>query len=803
MTKLDLEFENRKVRVRGTVQGVGFRPTVYRLAIECDLNGDVSNDTDGVLMHLSGGAGNIQHFLQRLKDESPPLAKIDAIESKVVDAQWQFDDFRINQSKLSQGHTEVTADAATCSACLAEVNDAGERRFAYPFTNCTHCGPRLSIVQGIPYDRGNTTMTDFPLCGSCSAEYNNPMDRRFHAQPIACHDCGPQLFLHTSEQDEVDNQSLSVQAKNQQILNRIHCALNAGKIIALKGLGGFHLCCDASNHATVSQLRQRKNRYAKPFALMSHDINDIENYCYLSAAEKTTLNSPAAPIVLLQEKRPTGASGLSAAIAPGSQLLGFMLPYTPLHALICQQFARPLVMTSGNLSGDPQIIDNQEAIEKLSGIADLIVYHDRDIANRIDDSVLRVISGKPRIMRRARGYAPRSISLPPGFEQANAILAYGAELKSTFCLVKQGAAILSQHQGDLENLSTFDDYEHNLALYKQLFEFQPTCLAYDKHPEYLSSKLALKDASIHQLPAIAVQHHHAHITSVMVENQVPLTHEAVLGVALDGLGFGSDGNLWGGEFLLADYCQFQRVARLKPVVMPGGAQAVKQPWRNTYAQILNSMSWEAFIAGYGSIDLAQTLKSMPIATLDAMFAKQLNCPLVSSTGRLFDAVAGALGISTEQVQFEGQAAIELEMLADNDAVVKQTLTRPYDLKLTQTQQNNAHPLIELNPASIWPSLLHDLANQETLSTISSRFHAGLINSIVQVIATLQQQHGFTKVALSGGCLQNALLLQGLENALTARQLTTLSHAAVPANDGGIALGQAAIAAARMIKQTFN
>jgi len=797
--------KNQEVRVRGTVQGVGFRPTVYRLAKECQLNGEVSNDTDGVLMRLSGVEENIQHFLQRLQTEAPPLAKIDAIETLTIKESWQYHNFSISKSNHSHGHTEITADAASCPACLGEIFDPNDRRYLYPFTNCTHCGPRLSIIQGIPYDRTNTTMASFALCDNCLKEYSNPRDRRFHAQPVACHQCGPQLLLY-SKDDLIPEDDNNRQVQSYQKLQHINKALQAGKIVALKGLGGFHLCCDASNHQSVLLLRQRKQRYAKPFALMYRDVTSIQQYCHLSELEKDSLQSTAAPIVLLDKKHrhSNDLPSLSSAIAPGSHLLGCMLPYTPLHSLICQQFGQPLVMTSGNLAGEPQIINNNEAIKKLSAIADLIVYHDRDIANRIDDSVLHCVANQTRIMRRARGYAPRSIALPDGFQQADKILAYGAELKSTFCLIKQGSAILSQHQGDLENLTTFEHYENNITLYKKLYEFTPRFLAFDKHPEYLSSKLAKLNAHEQKLETIEVQHHHAHITSTMVENNIPLFHPAVLGIALDGLGYGGDCTLWGGEFLLANYVTYQRLARFKPVAMPGATQAIKQPWRNTYAHILNSMSWDDFSSHFGNTALADLFNQMPITTLQAMLAKQFNCPLVSSAGRLFDAVAGALDLSAKQVQFEGQAAIELEMLADAEAILNKRVSKPYRFSIESIEPSVKPdnlpdtPLIDLNASSIWPQLLNDLQQGESKSVIATRFHAGLIDGIVNVIDRLAQKYSFQDVALSGGCMQNAILLQGLEQALKERRFNCLTHSLVPANDGGIALGQAVIAAATII-----
>ncbi|MFZ6654636.1 carbamoyltransferase HypF [Undibacterium sp. TJN19] len=803
-------LENQEVRVRGTVQGVGFRPAVYRLAVECQLHGEVSNDTDGVLIRLSGMQTDIRQFLQRLQNEAPPLAKIDSINSAVIDAPWSYQNFRIAASSHGHGRTEIVADAATCRACLDEIANPAERRYLYPFTNCTHCGPRLSIIEGIPYDRETTTMAAFTLCPQCQREYADPLDRRFHAQPVACHDCGPRLSIHEAGQlvaSDCHATHLSdLHHRTEQQLEQIHQALSAGKIVAVKGLGGFHLCCDASNHASVEFLRQRKQRYAKPFALMSHDMDTIKNYCSVSALEAQTLQSAAAPVVLLETRQlPHPAlAPLSHAIAPGSHLLGFMLPYTPLHHMISQRFGKPLVMTSGNLSGEPQITDNTEAILGLGKIADLIVCHNRDIANRIDDSVVRCTAGKARVLRRARGYAPRSIALPAGFENADQILAYGAELKSTFCLVKQGTAILSQHQGDLEDVCTFDDYEHNLALYQRLFEFSPRYLALDHHPEYICNKLARSDIGTAPLPVIEVQHHHAHIASAMAENQITLSHPPVLGIALDGLGLGDDGTLWGGEFLLADYCNFKRVGRFKPVAMPGAAQAIKQPWRNSYAQIVNSMRWNDFIEKYGNTALAKFLAGQPITTLHAMMQDKLNCPVASSAGRLFDAVAGAIGLHAAQVQFEGQAAMELEMLVDKDLLENYLHGGDGDKGGHQAYRFSIESatdtqLLELNAASIWPQLLGDLQQDVANKRIATRFHAGLITGICDMVDQLQQKYGFHDIALSGGCMQNAVLLEGLSQSLSKRKLNCLSHAQVPANDGGVALGQAVIAAARIIK----
>ena len=639
-------IQTHEIRVRGTVQGVGFRPTVYKLAAREKLVGEVLNDSEGVLIRISGQQSALHNFVKQLDLESPPLAKIDSIESKDLPGDWNFKDFRICPSEKGTVATEVSADAATCEACLTELLAVDEHRYHYPFTNCTHCGPRISIVKRIPYDRGNSTMEPFPMCDHCRAEYTDPLDRRFHAQPIACFDCGPTLRLELS--DEGCRNATNQRQHSDEVLAQVDTALRQGKIVAIRGIGGFHLCCDAANFEAVKTLRQRKHRYAKPFALMTHRLDLIKAYCEVSAVEHEQLTSNNAPIVLLRKNQqlPDTLPVLSEDIAPGSDLYGFMLPYTPLHWLITRQFGNPLVMTSGNLSKQPQIIDNHKAHEQLADIADLILYHNRDIANRIDDSVVRYMAGESRIMRRARGYAPRSFILPPDFAASPDILACGAELKSTFCLLKNGAAMVSQHQGDLEDISTFDDYVKNLHLYQDLYDVAPQIIVVDKHPEYVSSKYAKNELAGEHPDAtvVEVQHHHAHIASCLAENKMPLDAPPVLGIALDGLGFGDDNRLWGGEFLLADYTTSVRLGRLQPIAMLGGAQAIKEPWRNTYAHLLNAMSWQGFAQRYGDLELCRYLRGKPLEAFAQMLNRGINSPLASSCGRLFDAVAAAVDL---------------------------------------------------------------------------------------------------------------------------------------------------------------
>ena len=834
-------LETHEIRVRGTVQGVGFRPTVFRLASEESLVGEVFNDSEGVLIRVSGCPGKLSNFVQLLNVESPPLAKIDAIESTALKEFLEFPDFRINHSSKGSVNTEVTSDAATCPACFEELFNPSEHRYRYPFTNCTHCGPRFSIIKRIPYDRENSTMAPFAMCQHCLNEYQNPLDRRFHAQPIACFDCGPQIKIAYLDDEDTQSESLNAELisssnvhqecylKNKRtsekkskynitesILNQIDSALHEGKVVAIRGIGGFHLCCDASNHSAVKALRLRKQRYAKPFALMTHSMELVESYCHVSSVEREQLMSSAAPIVLLDrlttdavqqgnsKKSDTHIHNdlptLSTDIAPGSNLYGFMMPYTPLHWLIAEKFAKPLVMTSGNLSKQPQIIGNQEAIEKLKGIADIVLYHDREIANRIDDSIVRCMAGEARVMRRARGFAPRSFILPKGFEQSSDILACGAELKSTFCLVKDGKAMVSQHQGDLEDLSTFDDYVKNLELYRQLYEVDLKTVAVDLHPEYISSKFATNELiPEHRSTRVDVQHHHAHIASCLVENDVPLDTPKVLGIALDGLGYGSDNTLWGGEFLLADYTSFKRIGRFKPVAMMGGAQAIKEPWRNSYAQIMNAMPWKDFIKTYSDVDLYTFLKSKPLELLEKMLSEGINSPQASSCGRLFDAVAAAVGLCRETAQYEGQGAIELEMQIEsfNHYCTDIHSFNAYSIRV----ENHEDPtkLIEIDPAPMWPELLRDLQEKTDVSMISARFHRGLINAIFSMIEILCERHSITTVAMSGGCLQNKVILEGLTMKIQQAGLTCLSQRYFPANDGGVSLGQAAIAAAKLVE----
>jgi hydrogenase maturation protein HypF len=778
-----------EIRVRGTVQGVGFRPTVWRLARDEGLVGEVLNDGFGVLIRTTGNSGAISQFLTRLHSEAPPLSQIEGVETQVLSL-LDFEGFRISESVSGENCTRVTPDAAICAACRAEVLDPTERRSGYPFANCTHCGPRFSIVKEVPYDRVNTTMADFPMCASCRIEYLQPADRRFHAQPIACPACGPTIWL-----ERIDASATPDHPRATAALDSALELLKSGAILAIRGMGGFHLACDATNPESVQRLRQRKHRYGKPFAVMARDLDTIRRYCNLTSAEADLLQTPEAPILLLSAN---GLEKLPEGIAPGLNTVGFMLPYTPLHLLITRQIDRPLVMTSGNISDEPQVTNLDTARIGLRGIADAMLMHDREIANRIDDSVVRIVAGRPSVMRRARGYAPSAVPLPPGFAGAPDLLAFGGELKATFCVVKDGAAILSQHQGDLEDVSTFEDYQKNLQLYSKIYDHRPRLLVADMHPEYLSGKLAKQHAAAHNMPLLEVQHHHAHIASCMVENGVALDAPPVLGIAIDGLGFGEDGTIWGGEFLLADYRRYRRIAAFKPVAMVGGVQAIREPWRNTYAHLVAGLGWAPFVDRFSALELYRHLITKPLATINRMLETGLNVPLASSCGRLFDAVAAALGLCADQALFEGQGAMELEALAESWQLSAEP---PYPFTITE------HPdgLLYLDSLPMWEDLLEDLGRSTPVARMAARFHYGLARAIRDMVAsirgTIAASAPLNTIALSGGCFQNKILLEELVRLLEADGLTCLMHTKVPTNDGGLALGQAAIAAARHIEHS--
>ena len=769
--------------IRGQVQGVGFRPAVWRVARELGLTGDVRNTSQGVEVRLWGEA--LPHFEDHLRAALPALARIDAIDRAALDA-VRPDSFVISASDGAGMHGAVTPDAAICDACLEEVRDPFERRYRYPFTNCIECGPRFSIIETGPYDRARTTMRGFAMCPECGDQYADPADRRFHAQPIACHACGPRAWIERLGPGAVNHEAFSmmddVDAAGGMLIN--------GHIVAIKGLGGFHLACDATRSEVVADLRTRKRRRGKAFAVMARDLDVIRRYAEVSEQEAALLTSPEAPIVLL---RAVGER-LPDAVAPGLDRIGFMLPYTPLHHLLLRRMKRPVVMTSGNLSGRPQCTTNEQARAELEGIAEFALMHDRDIANRIDDSVARVDIGRVRLLRRARGYAPGAIALPAGFPRDASLLAMGAELKNSFCLVRDGEAVLSQHMGDLEDAATEDDVRRNLALYTQLYDNRPSAVAVDAHPEYLSTKHGREIAG--DRPVVAVQHHHAHIAACMAENGRPLDAAPVLGIALDGLGLGDDGTIWGGEFLICDYRGYRRAGMLKPVALPGGTAAIREPWRNAYAHLMAQMGWTEFAMNFDGLPLFERLSAAPRATIDAMIASGTNSPLSSSCGRLFDAAAAIVGLAWDRQDYEGQAAMLLEAAIEPSALDEpEDLAYPFSIPLLG---GGGLPYIE--PLAVWRAMLGDLLLQTPVGVISARFHRGLARAVVAMAQRFAGDDGPDTVVLSGGCFQNATLFQLVHEGLEQVGLKVLSHSQVPANDGGLALGQAAVAFTQLGKR---
>lgn len=745
------------------------------MANACQLVGSVRNDADGVLIRVWGHSRDIESFLQRIEQEAPPLANIDTVKCIARhNAEPAPESFRILHSKAGRVRTDIAADSATCSDCLREILDSSDRRFGYPFTNCTHCGPRLSIVRAIPYDRANTSMAAFPLCARCQAEYENPADRRFHAQPNACPDCGPQLWLEDSRgRVTVEPAGDSIRAAAR--------LLQEGRILAIKGIGGIHLACDASCPEVVERLRQRKGREGKAFALMARDPDMVRRHAHLDDISEQILSSVAAPIVIL----PSQHEELAPGIAPGQDTLGFMLPYSPLHHLLMREMTHPVVLTSANSSEEPQCISNTEARKRLAGIADYLLLHDRGIVTRLDDSVVRVIAEQPRLLRRARGYAPQPIPLPAGITAARRVLAMGAELKSTFCLVTEQKAIVSQHLGNLENAATWTEYRKMLEHYQTLYDFRPELIVVDKHPGYLSTQFGKALAAQADIPLLEVQHHHAHIAACMAEHRLDAASPPVLGIVLDGLGYGDDVSIWGAEFLLADYQCCERLASIDPIPLIGGSKAMREPWRNTYAWLNSSLDWEWLCQEFGDLELMHFLQGKPLHNINLMIEKGINSPLASSAGRLFDAVAGALNICREGISFEGQAAIELESLASR--VFQAEAASAYTLNGTRNRLHFKH---------LWLELLKDLQNGVSRAAISARFHHGLSQGVALMATKLCQKHNVNRVILSGGVFQNKLLLEAVTHLLEERSLQVMSPMQFPANDGGISLGQAVMGAAR-------
>jgi hydrogenase maturation protein HypF len=735
-----------RARVEGTVQGVGFRPFVFRLADELGLAGWVLNDERGVLLEVEGDAGSVERFLRRLRDDAPPLAVVERVTAEELEATGEAGFAIVASERHGTADAPVSPDGATCDDCLRELFDPADRRYRYPFINCTNCGPRFTIVRGVPYDRPLTTMAGFSMCAACRAEYEDPGDRRFHAQPNACPECGPALSVD---------------------LPAVIDALRGGAVVAVKGLGGYHLACICDDEDAVATLRRRKHREDKPFALMAPDLDSAGTLVDLSAEETDSLTSRARPIVIAR-RRPNAA--VAPSVAPRSADLGVMLPYSPLHHLLLHDIGRPLVMTSGNVSDEPIAYEDEEAVSRLEGIADLFAMHDRPIHMRTDDSVVR---GRV-ILRRSRGYVPDSVPLP--LEAARPIAAYGAELKSTFCVAKGSRAWVSHHIGDLENWETLRSFREGIEHFERLFAVEPEVVAHDLHPDYLSTKDALEREGVE---TIGVQHHHAHLAACLAEHGE--TGPAV-GAIFDGTGYGTDGTVWGGELLVGDLEGFERAGSLSPVRMPGGAQAIREPWRMACA-------WLDDPAVPAAIDVEPSRWR----TVTELARAGLASPATTSMGRLFDAVAALCGLRTA-VNYEGQAAAELEGIADRGG------QGAYPLPLIEGEgaaalPGAAAPALVLDARATVLAIAGDLGAGPAL--VSARFHNAVAAATAAACERIARERSLDTVVLSGGVFQNRLLLERTLAALERAGLRVLVPRLLPPNDGGISYGQAAVAAALM------
>ncbi len=745
--------ERRRIMVQGLVQGVGFRPFVYRLAHDLELDGWVVNSSQGVMIEVEALPAHLDTFITRLQTELPPHAAIQHLDWQVMPLLGERG-FEILHSNHSGSKTVlVLPDLATCPECLKEIFDPSNRRYRYPFTNCTHCGPRFTIIQGLPYDRPFTTMRAFEMCDECRAEYENPLDRRFHAQPNACPDCGPQLALW--------NKDGTVLATRDDALLATAEAIRQGKILAVKGIGGFHLMVDARDEEAVARLRTRKHRDEKPLALMYPSLERIKAGCEVSDLEENLLTSAEAPIVLLRRM----GGDVAANIAPHNPYLGVMLPYTPLHHLLMHELGFPIVATSGNLSGEPICIDEYEALERLGEIADLFLVHNRPIARHVDDSIVRVAAGRELILRRARGYAPLPVELP---EIAPTLIAAGSHLKNTAAVTAGQHAFISQHIGDMDTPQAYAAYQRVIRDFKQLYDLHPSAIVCDLHPDYRSTRYA--EAS--GLPIIRVQHHYAHVLSCMAENHL---NAPVLGVSWDGTGFGTDGTIWGGEFLLVNDRSFDRVAHLANFRLPGGDQAVKEPRRSALG-LLYSIFGDDIPQDLPPI---QTFSASELGLLKAALRKGINAPLTSSAGRLFDAISALIGLR-QRSNFEGQAAMDLEFIQ-----IGRITDKCYPFAVTDITSELMTPgrILDLKPTVL--AIIDDLRADVPVSEISAAFH----NTLTEMIVDIARRVGEEQVVLTGGCFQNKTLLERTIDRLLAEGFQTYWHRTIPPNDGGIALGQ--------------
>ncbi len=785
------------IHITGIIQGVGFRPFIFGLASRLGLTGWVRNTSAGVDIEVDGSPANLDAFLAAIKSELPPLARIDTIEV-TFGVPRGFAGFEIVHSEALPGAFQpISPDMSICPDCLGELFDPQDRHYLYPFINCTNCGPRFTIITDIPYDRPNTTMDPFEMCPDCAREYADPLDRRFHAQPAACPRCGPVVWLETN-----DGKLL---ARGQSAISTVQSWLEEGRIVAIKGLGGFHLACDASNAGAVAELRRRKLRVDKPFALMMADTGVVEQHCLINAAERALLESRSRPIVLLRRR---SESGVAAEVAPFQDTLGVMLPYTPLHYLLFSEGKassmafRPwvLVMTSGNISDEPIATDNEDARHRLSSLADAFLLHNREIRTRCDDSVVRVFatpengqleasnppstSSQPHSiypLRRSRGYAPDPIRLPFDIPP---ILAVGPELKNTFCLVRERYAFLSHHIGDMENYETLRSFKDGVNHFERLFRIRPEAIAYDLHPDYLATRYALERGAHENLHLVGVQHHHAHIAACMADNGLSGDHP-VIGVSFDGTGYGQDGAIWGGEFLVADYSGFRRPFHLAYFPLPGGDAAIRHPARTALALLWSlGLEWDERLAPVAGMAGEER------GNLQTILERKINTIQTSSMGRLFDAAAALVG-GRQRVNYEAQAAIEFEAALDPEE------TGAYRFELAPGATQGNPPEIEVSPGPAVRSLLEDVLGGVSIPVISARFHTGLADMVRLVCSEVRRSTGITEVALSGGVWQNIALLGRTVIRLQEDGFQVYLHRQVPTNDGGLSLGQALVGAGKL------
>ncbi|HAF60818.1 MAG TPA: carbamoyltransferase HypF [Anaerolineaceae bacterium] len=749
----------RRIEVKGIVQGVGFRPFIYNLAHQHQLHGWVKNTSNGVIIEVEGDAEHLDPFIDQIRTLAPPLSHIDSIQYEDINPNGHTDFHILESESIPGAFVPISPDVSICDDCRQELFDPANPRYRYPFINCTNCGPRFSIIQDIPYDRPATTMASFRMCSFCQGEYDDPGNRRFHAQPVACPECGPHIWLEINGKRS---------AEREEALQMARALLKKGNILAIKGLGGFHLACDARNNKAVQTLRERKKRTDKPFAVMTFDPQSAQHYTQLEPAELDLLTSKERPIVLAKKK---ATDGLSPLVAPGNDRLGIMLPYTPLHLLLLEPqegFPDIFVMTSANISEEPIAYTNDDATSKLENIADGFLMHDRAIHMRIDDSVVASFRDGPYFSRRARGFAPQPIPLP---HSAPMLLAAGAELKNTFCLSNERYAFLSHHIGDLENAETLRSYQEAVGHYEHIFRIQPTAIACDLHPDYLATHYATERACREELPLIPVQHHHAHLAACLADNQWD-KDEPVIGVILDGTGLGSDGTIWGGEFLVGNYNGFERKYHLASVPQPGGDAATLNPARMALAHL-----WSAGIAWEDSLPPVQHLTKEERSILERQLERSINTPPTSSMGRFFDAASALIGVR-QKVTYEAQAAIELEALCMEEV-------------------QDAYPFAiegdQLNCAPLWQALIQDLHNKTAPAILATRFHNSVIQMILETASNIRQQTGCTTIVLSGGVWQNMFLLTHCVPLLEEAGFHVLWHWRVPTNDGGIALGQIMVA----------